>query len=101
MMTLIAPWISRAAPLPATALPRMNTGEFGAAADEAEPATRNLVSSRGLVDWPTFKHHDRTQIHSPCIENSIYFPPGGLEGCDSYQVRRTVPANILEGMKLR
>ena len=38
-MTLIAPWMSNAAPQPATALPKMNTEELGAAAHRAEPTT--------------------------------------------------------------
>lgn len=39
VMTLMAPWMRSAAPQPATALPSMNTGELGAAAHKAEPAT--------------------------------------------------------------
>ena len=38
---LMAPWMIRAAPIPASALPNMKTGEDGAAAHSAEPANEN------------------------------------------------------------
>lgn len=43
VMTVIAPWMSPAAPVPAMALPSMKAAEVGAAAHNVEPAMEALV----------------------------------------------------------
>lgn len=48
-MTVIAPWMSPAAPVPAMALPRIKIAELGAAAHKVEPAMENLIPNAVAV----------------------------------------------------
>lgn len=97
--TLMAPWINRAAPLPPTVLPGMNTGEREAAAQKADLAAVGFSMSPFAAGIPL-----NTTIALRCtdfwIKKLVYRPSSRPESCDSNQAYRAILTNIAEGVEL-
>lgn len=100
MMTLTPPCTRSAAPLPATALPSINTEEVGAAVHNAEPAVK--TSARQSRAWPTGGHlrtledNKSRKMNNFRVEEFVDCTTSWLECSQLDQISRSIPANISE-----
>ena len=117
-MTVIAPWMSPAAPVPAMALPRIKIAELGAAAHKAEPAMEDLVAdavgyahpqgairrksrqiSKNNSSIPS-KINMKSKVYQFDIKELIKRGAGWLKCGYGDEICRAIPANITKGMEL-